>query len=254
MDILSLAGLLIAFGGILGGQFLEGGSAGILVQGAAFLIVFGGTFGAVMTQSSFDVFLTGIKMAKWVFVPPKMTSKEWVRQISVWGTLARKDGILALEAQVGLNKDPFVQKGLQLLVDGNSAEKIRDVLEIDNHAFEKFNFQAARIWESAAGYSPTIGILGAVMGLVHVMQNLSEPSKLGAGIAVAFVSTLYGVGFANLVYLPVAGKLKTLVSQHLTLREMLVDGLMSIANGENPRYIENKLQGYITYRFGMNKV
>jgi len=246
MDKLSLIGLLVAFGGILGGQLLEGGSADILFQGAAFLIVCGGTLGAVMLQSSFKVFITGIKMAGWVFFTPKLSPQKLVYQITAWSSLARKDGILALESQVAANRDPFVKKGLQMLVDGNSAEKIREVLEIDNNTYETFYFQSARVWESAAGYSPTIGILGAVLGLVHIMQNLSEPSKLGTGIAVAFISTIYGVGLANLVYLPIAGKLKSLVMQQLVMREILVDGLMAIASGENPRYIESKLQGYIS--------
>jgi chemotaxis protein MotA len=245
MDRLSLIGLLVAFGGILGGQLIEGGSAEILFQGAAFLIVCGGTLGAVMLQSSFKVFITGIKMGSWAFVTPKLSPQKLVYQITAWSTLARKEGILALESQISMSHDPFVKKALQLLVDGNSAEKIREVLEIDNATYEKFYFQSARIWESAAGYSPTIGILGAVLGLVHIMQNLSEPSKLGAGIAVAFISTIYGVGLANLVYLPIAGKLKTLIVQQMVMREIMVDGLMAIASGENPRYVENKLQGYI---------
>jgi chemotaxis protein MotA len=246
MDKLSLAGLLVAFGGILGGQLLEGGTANILVQAAAFCIVFGGTLGAVMVQSSFDTFLMGVRMGGWAFVPPEILPQKLVHQVGVWSNLARKDGILALESQVAINRDPFVKKGLQLLVDGNSADKIREVLEIDNHTYERQHFQAARIWEAAAGYSPTIGILGAVIGLIQIMQNLGEPSKLGAGIAVAFVSTVYGVGFANLVYLPIAGKVKSLIVRQVAVREMLVDGLASIANGENPRYIENKLQGYIS--------
>lgn len=246
MDKLSLIGLLVAFGGILGGQLLEGGSAGVLLQGAAFLIVCGGTLGAVMLQSSYKVFITGIRMAGWAFVTPKLSPQKLVLQIAAWSTLARKEGILILESQIALNRDPFVKKGLQLVVDGNSAEKIREVLEIDNLTHEKFQFQAARIWEAAAGYSPTIGILGAVLGLVHIMQNLSEPSKLGAGIAVAFISTVYGVGLANLVYLPIANKLRSLIVQQMVMREILMDGLIAIASGENPRFIENKLQGYIS--------
>lgn len=246
MDKLSLAGLLVAFGGILGGQLLEGGSADVLFQGAAFFIVCGGTLGAVMLQSSFKVFVTGIKMVSWVFFTPKLSPQKLVYQITAWSSLARKDGVLALESQVAVNRDPFVKKGLQMLVDGNSAEKIREVLEIDNLTYEKFYFQSARVWESAAGYSPTIGILGAVLGLVHIMQNLSEPSKLGAGIAVAFVSTIYGVGLANLVYLPVAGKLRSVIMQQMVMREILIDGLIAIASGENPRFIESKLQGYIS--------
>lgn len=246
MDKLSLAGLLVAIGGILGGQILEGGSADILFQGAAFLIVCGGTLGAVMVQSSVQVFVSGIKMGGWAFVTPKLSPQKLVYQITMWSNMARKDGILTLESQIAASHDPFVKKGLQILVDGNSAEKIREVLEIDNLTYEKLNFQSARVWEAAAGYSPTIGILGAVLGLVHIMQNLSEPSKLGAGIAVAFISTIYGVGLANLVYLPIAGKLKSLIMQQMVMREILVDGLVAIASGENPHYIENKLQGYIS--------
>lgn len=246
MDKLSLAGLLIAFGGILGGQLLEGGSPDVLFQGAAFLIVCGGTLGAVMVQSSPKVFATGMRMTGWAFFPPSFSPQKLIHQIGVWSSMARKDGILSLEPQIAMNADPFVKKGLQMLVDGNSAEKIREVLEIDNLAYEKSRFQAARIWESAAGYSPTIGILGAVLGLIHIMQNLTEPAKLGPGIAVAFVSTIYGVGLANLVYLPIAGKLKSHIMEEMTMREILVDGLAAIASGENPTYIENKLQGHIS--------
>lgn len=246
MDKLSFAGLLVGIGGIVGGQLLEGGAVSVLLQGAAFFIVCGGTLGAVMLQSPFNVFVTGIKMGSWVFVPPKLSPHKLISQITLWSTLARKDGILALEPHIVGSRDPFMKKGLQLLVDGNSAEKIREVLEVDNHMYEQLRFQAARVWESAAGYSPTIGILGAVLGLVHVMESLSEPSKLGAGIAVAFISTIYGVGLANLVFLPISNKLKMLILQQMTMRDILVDGLSAIANGENPRFIENKLHGYLT--------
>ncbi|MDP1679672.1 MAG: flagellar motor protein [Candidatus Nitrotoga sp.] len=245
MDKLSLAGLLLGLGGILGGQLLEGGELSILFQGAAFLIVFGGTLGAVMLQSPLNVFLAGIKMGRWVFVTPKLSPQKLIYQITAWSRQARKDGILVLEPQIARSSDSFVKKGLQLLVDGNSAEKIREVLEVDNHTYEQLRFQSARVWESAAGYAPTIGILGAVLGLIHVMQSLGEPSKLGAGIAVAFISTIYGVGLANLVFLPMANKLKMLILQQVVMREILVDGLTAIASGESPRFIESKLQGFI---------
>ena len=246
MDILSMLGLLVAVGGILGGQFLEGGSINVLLQLAAFLIVLGGTLGAVMVQHPLNIFMTGIKMARWVFVTPKIDTQQVVYRMTAWGNAARKDGILALEGQIRTAGDPFVQKGLQLLVDGNSAEKIRAVLDIDLNTYETLRWQSARVWEAAAGYAPTIGILGAVLGLVHVMQSLGEPAKLGAGIAVAFIATIYGVGFANLVFLPIAGKLKILIAKEVTLREMVIDGLCMIANAENPHFIENKLKGYIS--------
>ncbi|MBI3903650.1 MAG: flagellar motor protein [Nitrosomonadales bacterium] len=246
MDKLSLIGLLIGIGGIVGGQWLEGGALSILFQGAAFLIVFGGTLGAVMLQNPPKVFVNGIRMVRWVFITPQLSPQKLVYQITAWSSLARKDGILALEPQIPTNKDPFVRKGLQLLVDGNSAEKIREVLEVDISTYDHLQWESARLWESAAGYSPTIGILGAVLGLIHIMQSLTDPSKLGAGISVAFVSTIYGVGLANLVFLPFAGKLKILIARQVMMREILVDGLVAIASGDNPRFIENKLQGYIS--------
>jgi len=180
MDKLSFAGLLIGIGGILGGQWIEGGEVSILFQGAAFFIVCGGTLGAVMLQCPVNIFVTGIRMAKWVFITPQLSPGKLAFQITAWSTLARKDGILALEAQAAASRDPFVKKGLRLLVDGNSAETIREVMEVDMQTYEQLHYQCARVWESAAGYSPTIGILGAVLGLVQVMQNLSEPAKLGA--------------------------------------------------------------------------
>jgi chemotaxis protein MotA len=245
MDKLSLFGLLVAFSGIVGGQLLEGGSVSVLVQAAAFFIVFGGTLGAVMLQNPWQVFSTGIKMAGWVFVTPQIDLQKLAYQLTAWSSVARKDGVLMLEGQIKNVDDPFIAKGLQLLVDGNSAEKIREVLEIDVQVYEELRWQSARVWEAAAGYSPTIGIMGAVLGLIHVMQTLGDPTKLGAGIAVAFIATIYGVGFANLVFLPIAGKLKMIVMKQLVMREMLIDGLVMIANAENPRFIENKLKGYI---------
>lgn len=244
MDKLSLFGVLVAVVGILGGQLLEGGSVNVLMQLAAFLIVFGGTIGAVMLHHPVNIFVTGVKMGGWVFVTPVIDMQRLAYQITAWGSVARKDGILALEAQIRNIEDPFVKKGLQLLVDGNSAEKIREIMDIDLHSWETVRWQAARVWESAAGYAPTIGILGAVLGLVHVMQSLGEPAKLGAGIAVAFIATIYGVGSANLLFLPIAGKLKILIQRQVDMREMLVDGLCMIANAENPRFIESKLRGY----------
>ncbi len=245
MDKLSLFGLLIAFSGIIGGQLLEGGAISVLLQGAAFFIVCGGTLGAVMLQNPHHTFVTGIKMGRWAFVTPKIDFQSLVYQLTAWSSVARKEGVLMLEGQIKNIKDPFVAKGLQLLVDGNSAEKIREVLEVDVSAYEALRWEGARVWEAAAGYSPTIGIMGAVLGLIHVMQNLGEPSKLGAGIAVAFIATIYGVGLANLVFLPIAGKLKMLILQQLMMREMVIDGLEMIANAENPRFIEGKLKGYL---------
>lgn len=246
MDKTSILGLLLGLVAIVGGQVLEGGHIGSLVQPTAFLIVIGGTLGAVMLQSPLKVFIAGIKMVKWVFVPPVVAPKRLIEQISQWSQIARKEGLLALEAQIVAMKDPFVRKGLQLLVDGAEPERLRDVMDVEISSYESGMKAAAKVWESAGGYAPTIGILGAVMGLIHVMENLSDPSKLGSGIAVAFVATIYGVGSANLIFLPVAKKLLANISQLVATREMLVDGLVGIANGDNPRIIESRLQGYLS--------
>lgn len=245
MDRLTLLGLIVALAGIMTGQILEGSSLAILFQSTAFLIVFCGTLGAVMVQSSGKVFMTAMRMGGWVIVSPKLAGQDLINQLAELGTVARREGMLALEMHLAGINDPFMKKGLQLLVDGHSAEKIREVLEIEIQSWEQLRWQAARVWESAAGYSPTVGIIGAVMGLMHVMQNLSEPSKLGGGIAVAFVATIYGVAFANFLFLPVANKLKAIIMQQTHMRDMVVDGLGAIANGENPRFIEQKLQSYL---------
>lgn len=245
MDKISIAGLALGLIAILGGQYLEGGSVGSLVQPTALLIVLGGTLGAVLLQSPLHVFKRGVAMARWVWVPPVIAQKQQIDQIMTWSQLSRREGLLALENYLPGVKDPFARKGLQLLVDGAEPDRIRDLLEVEINTFEDEWRQSAKIWEAAGGYSPTIGILGAVMGLIHVMENLSDPSKLGAGIAVAFVATIYGVGLANLVYLPIAGKLKYYISRMVSMREMLVDGLVGIAVGDNPRIIEGRLRGYL---------
>lgn len=245
MDKISLIGLALGMIAILGGQVLEGGHIGSLVQPTAFLIVIGGTLGAVMLQSTLPVFMNGLRMSKWVFFPPKTQPEELIEQVDRWSHVARKEGLLALEAQMEEIADPFMRKGLQLLVDGVEPERLREVLEVEIGTYEERMKLSAKIWEAAGGYSPTIGILGAVMGLIHVMENLSDPSRLGAGIAVAFVATIYGVGAANLLFLPVAKKLLAHIARLVTLREMFVDGLVGIANGDNPRIIESRMQGYI---------
>lgn len=245
MDKISLIGLLIGIGAILGGQVLEGGHLASLLQPTALMIVLGGTLGAVMLQSPFATFKRGLRMATWVFVPPVIEHKKMIDQISQWSHLSRREGLLALENHTAQLKDPFARKGLQLLVDGVDPERLREVMEVELNTYEEEMRLAAKIWESAGGYSPTIGILGAVLGLIHVMENLSEPSKLGAGIAVAFVATIYGVGLANLVFLPVANKLKAYIGRELVGKEMMLDGLMGIAVGDNPRIIESRLEGYV---------
>ena len=245
MDRISVIGLLIGLTAIVGGQVLEGGHVSSLFQMTAMAIVGGGTLGAVLLQSPQDVFVRGFRMAKWVWVPPVNKTPQMIASITNWANMARREGLLVLESQIGPQKDPFVKKGLQLLVDGAEPDRLREVLDVDIVTFEDSHRHAARIWESAGGYAPTIGIIGAVMGLIHVMENLSEPSKLGAGIAVAFVATIYGVGLANLVFLPINKKLQAIIGRQVRHRELIVDGLIGIANGDNPRIIESRLRGYL---------
>ncbi len=244
MDLLSLLGLLVAFGAVLGGNLLEGGHTGSLVQLTAFVIVVGGTLGAIMLQVPFATFARAMQMVAWVFRPPRIDAAGGIEKIVAWSNIARKEGLLGLENIAEEEPDAFARKGLQLLVDGNEPEVIRGILEVDLDAREHHDLAAAKVFEGMGGYSPTIGILGAVMGLIHVMNNLADPSKLGGGIAVAFVATIYGVGLANLVFLPMANKLKSHVHRHTQFGEMVIEGVISIAEGENPRNIETKLNGY----------
>jgi chemotaxis protein MotA len=245
MDVLSLFGLLLGISAILVGQYLEGGSLGTLLNGPAILIVLGGTFGAVMLQSPLRTFLRGMRMSSWVFFPPRLQTASAIEKLVSWSNIARKEGLLGLENIEENEVDPFTRKGLQLLVDGSEPDNIRSIMDVDITTKEHHDLSAARIFESMGGYSPTIGIIGAVLGLIQVMGNLSDPSKLGGGIAVAFVATIYGVGAANLIFLPIASKLKNIVHLQVRYWEMIVEGVVSIAEGDNPRNIEIKLLGFI---------
>ncbi len=245
MDILSLIGIIGALSAILLGQALEGGHASSLLNLPALLIVGGGTLGAIMLQSPLDTFKRAMSRVVWVMIPPKINKRGLIKKVVAWSNVARREGLLGLEGASDNERDPFAKKGLQLLVDGAEPDSIRAILEVDLVAKESEDLAAAKLFEAAGGYAPTIGILGAVMGLIHVMENLSDPSKLGAGIATAFVATIYGVGLANLVLLPVANKIKAQVERESRYREMIIEGIVAIAEGENPRAIENKLRGYL---------
>ncbi|WP_031438041.1 flagellar motor protein [Methylobacter tundripaludum] len=245
MDILSIAGVFVGVGAILLGIMLDGGDIHSLVNVPALIIVFGGTFGATLLQYPPAVFVRSMKMLSWVLISKEMNLSEQIDKVIYWSLLARKEGLLGLEDALPNEEDPFIKKGLQLLVDGNDPDAIRDILEMDMDAKESMGLQAAGLYEAMGGYAPTIGILGAVMGLIHVMQNLTNPELLGQGIATAFVATIYGVGSANLVFLPVANKLKAHVLALTQAREMLAEGIISIAEGQNPRNIKLKLGGYL---------
>lgn len=245
MDILSIVGIIISVGGILTGMTLEGGQVSSLLNLPAFIIVFGGTIGAALLQSPTKLVIKAIKMLPWMFQPPMVSLHVQSERIVSLAILARKNGLLGLESQIDSEPDAFTRMGLQLLVDGCQPVTIREMLELELSSIESNELQATKVFEAMGGYAPTIGIIGAVLGLIHVMQNLSSPSLLGAGIATAFVATIYGVGSANLIFLPIANKLKTQVRAMAQGREMLIDGFNSIAMGENPRIIEIKLSSYV---------
>lgn len=246
MDALSIIGTILAFIVIIAGTVLKGSTIEALWNPAAFVIVFLGTTAAVMVQTRSDVARRALGMLRWVFRPPAHRPDELIRQIVGWSETSRSKGLLGLEPNMDRERDPFVRKGLQLLIDGAEPDAIRCVLEVEIAAREHADMDAARMFEHAGIYSPTMGIIGAVMGLMAVMQHLSEPGKLGHGIAAAFVATIYGIGLANLLMLPMAAKLKSLTRSRVQQREMLMEGLISIALGENPRQIESKLRGFLT--------
>lgn len=245
MDVLSFLGVIIGFAAIIGGNFLEGGGFGTLLNGSAAFIVLGGTLGAAILQTPKNSLKRALNIITWVFKPPYVPFKQGVNNIVRWATAARKDGLLGLEAVSEREKDKFAKKGLQLLVDGNEPEVIRRVLETDMYVDEQRDLDAIKFYESMGGYAPTIGIIGAVMGLIHVMNNLADPSTLGPGIAVAFVATIYGVALANLLFIPIANKLRMCVNEYTQYRELIIEGIIAIADGENPRSIEMKLNGYL---------
>jgi chemotaxis protein MotA len=244
VDKSSLAGIGIAIGGILLGLILEGGKITQLLQPTAAMIVFGGTLGAVMLQFPLRVILAAVRRLGQVFIDNSRNPADLIQQITGYAQKARKDGVVSLDKEIEHISDPFLKKALMLAVDGTEPQEIRNMmeLELDNQAEHHENIP--RVFESAGGFSPTIGIIGAVLGLIQVMQHLDDIGEVGRGIAVAFVATIYGVGAANLFFLPVAGKIKLRMRQEQTLREMMLEGVISILEGMNPRMIENKLAGF----------
>jgi chemotaxis protein MotA len=245
LDKASTLGLLLAFLGIIGGNALEGGHIGSLLQLTAALIVFGGTFGAILIQFNMEVVKQAFREAKEVWKGSVVEFEPRIDQVVRLAQKARKDGLISLEKDAEELDDAFFRRSLNLAVDGTDSRQLRDIADIELSQIEHHGALPAKFWEAAGGYAPTVGILGAVLGLIHVMENLSDPSKLGTGIAVAFVATVYGVGSANLLFLPIAGKLKERHAARMALREMTLEGVIAIVDGDNPRLIEQKLRGYV---------
>jgi chemotaxis protein MotA len=245
LDFTTIAGLALAVGMIVAGHVLEGGRAQSLMQGAAALIVFGGTFGAVLVSFSFAEIRQAFVALEHVFLEDRRSNDDMLATIGRLAVKARKEGIMRLEDDAERIDDQFLRRGLALAVDGATPATVRTMLEGESLSRYDAEEAPARVFESAGGYAPTVGILGAVLGLIHVMENLSEPSKLGAGIAVAFVATVYGVGSANLIFLPIGTKLRARAARNARRREVLLEGILAIQEGLNPRLIDQKLRGLL---------
>ncbi|RVU41308.1 flagellar motor protein [Rheinheimera riviphila] len=244
MDKLAFAGLILGLVSVASGYTLHGGLLSTLFDLPALVIVLGGTLGAVIFQTPLPQFTVGIKMLGWVFKAQYVPLNATVERLINWGTAARTNGFLSLEAEALQETDPFLHNALNLLVDGVEPAILQDALDAELTLERERLLRSAKIYEAMGGYSPTIGIIGAVLGLIQAMQNIDKPELLGHGIATAFVATVYGVGFANLVFIPISNKLKSIVIQRTLYQELIVEGVVSIANGENPRVIERKLAAY----------
>ena len=244
MDWGSLAGLILGLIIIITGQWVDGSSLSSLIQPTAIIIVLGGTLSAVLLQNGLANLIRGVRMLRRAFVPYSDFYPELTETIQTWSTTARMEGFLKLERHINAYPDPFIAKGLRLVVDGIELSKIRDILDIDINSYERNQRQAIKVWEAAGGYAPTMGILGAVMGLVNTMEHLSDPHLIGPGIAIAFVSTIYCISLANLVFLPIANKLKQHIQIEILKREMLADALLCIKQSEHPMLIKERMSSY----------
>jgi chemotaxis protein MotA len=245
VDVLSVTGLILALFAILVGAVLKGAGIMSLISAAAFMIVVVGTIAAICIQTPWAVMRRALGIFPWVVRPPSNDGQSLIKRIVEWSVTARKQGLLGLEPQIKRENDDFVRKVLQMVVDGNEPDSISTVMNVDLETREHADITAAKVFEGMGVYAPTLGIIGAVLGLMAVLQNLADPSRLGHGIAAAFTATVYGIGLANLFFLPVAAKLKLIIQRQTLLREMVIEGMLSIAQGENPRAIEAKLQGYL---------
>jgi chemotaxis protein MotA len=245
MDIATIIGLVLGFGAVIGGQVLEGGHLSAILQPTAALIVLGGTIGATCVSFPMPKLLQGLRDARKALFPPQANHEAIIKDMIGYAAKARKNGLISLEQEAQSIKDSFTRKGVALVVDGIDPQKLRDTMEIELNAFEEHAKVSAEVFESAGGFAPTIGIIGAVLGLIHVMSNLADSASLGKGIAVAFVATIYGLMTANIICIPFSTKLKHRLKEEMLLKEMVIEGLIAIQNGENPHFIEQRLRSYL---------
>lgn len=245
MDLATLLGLLIGLGGLIGGFLLEGGTIGMLWQVTAFMIVLGGTIGATMISFSMDEFKKLPYFFKSLFIQEKIDYVSVLDTLVETADKARREGLLSLESQLSSIDDKFLARGLQLVIDGTDPELTRNMLEMEIEAYESGKEVGSNIFMAAGGFSPTMGIIGTVMGLVHVLSSMSEPDQLGGAIAVAFIATLYGVSFANVLWIPFGSKIKLNTQKEVLLMDLILEGILSIQAGENPRVIREKLMTFL---------
>ena len=245
MDIATIIGLVLALIGIVGGLLLEGGELADITQYTAAIIVLGGTFGAVFVQFPMSVCTAGFKQFKYVFVNNSHDPTHVIEQIVEFANKARKEGLVALEPDVKNIEYEFFKKAMLMAIDGASIKDVEESLELELGYMEEYGELPAKFWEGCGGYAPTIGIIGAVMGLIQVMKNLQDINAVGHGIAVAFVATIYGVAFANVLFMPAAGKIKAKHRDEMIVKEMIISGVLLIIEGINPRVIKDKLLNFL---------
>jgi chemotaxis protein MotA len=246
MDIGTIVGLLMATVAILLGLFLEGGKVGQILQPTAALIVFGGTFGAILVQFPISVVMAAMRSLAGIFYVPKSDPRGVIQEIVAIAFKARRAGIVSLDSELDKIENPFMRKALMRAVDGTEPQELRKMMELEMENQGENEENIPKVFESAGGFSPTIGIIGAILGLIQVMQHLDNIDEVGKGIAVAFVATVYGVGAANLFLLPAAGKLRIRIREEQIIREMMLEGVISLLEGMNPRMIETKLDSFLT--------
>lgn len=244
-DIATLVGLLVALGGIVGGLILEGGKIDEILKPTALMIVLGGTIGAVMVTTPMNVLVGSLKKMGLVFFDRAQSTESIIDEIIGYASKARKNGIVSLEQDADSVSEPFLKKAMNLAVDGTDLQEIRKMMELEISLEEHHAEAEAKVMEAAGGYAPTIGIIGAVLGLIQVMKNLADIEEVGKGIATAFVATIYGVGFANIFFLPAGNKIKARAQKTIQLKELMLEGVIGIVEGLNPKLIRGKLEAYL---------
>lgn len=248
VDLIALLGLILGIGAVVLGNVAEGGTTAHLIQLAAAIIVFGGTLGAVLLSFSLKELKFAINSLRLIFFNKKLSYEDTISKILDLLIIARRKGLLALQNEIENIQDPFLRRGITYIIDGLSGDLIREALEREILAYEDMMKRASKVFEAAGGYAPTIGIIGAILGLIHVLKNVTDPTKIGVGIATAFVATIYGVGSANLLFIPISKRIMNKIEEEIILMELMIEGILGIEAGMNPYYLRAKLESFIIER------